>query len=113
MSADAASTNDVNVEVKPQTKSQQHQAATYKVLCCGNSALDLVLIPLCLIGVYAMSAALFALCTRAVLQTDDTSAALWMFFGIFVAFVVMLGIVLGINSYEKEQKKKHAEDGTE
>lgn len=100
--------NDVEMtEVKPTKKTE---ASTYRVLCCGNSAADLLFIPLCLIGVYVLTGILFALCTRAVLQTDDTSTALWMFFGVYVTFVVMLGIVLGVSAYEKRMLKKHEHD---
>ncbi|DAZ95586.1 TPA: hypothetical protein N0F65_006072 [Lagenidium giganteum] len=103
--------NDIDVEVKPQRKSQEHQQATYKVLCCGNSALDLVLIPCALIGVYLLTGSLFAACMRAVMQTDQTAAALWMFFGVYVIFVIMLGVVLAVTSHEKKMlaKEKAAE----
>lgn len=105
------SVDGVDVEVKPHKKPTQ--ATKYKVLCCGNSALDLVLIPLSLIFSYVLTAILFALCMRAVLQTDDTATALWMFFGIFVAFVTMLCIVLGVTAYEKAQHNKYSVDAAE
>jgi hypothetical protein len=102
-------TDGVNVEVKP------HKAASAKprTICCGYTAKDLLLIPLALLLVYTLTGILFALCTRAVLQTDDTSTALWMFFGLYVAFVAVLGLVLGVTAYEKDQKQKHAPDADE
>lgn len=103
---DTISTNDVGVTGVKAHKKQQ-ETSTYKVLCCGNSALDLLLVPLCLIGVYVLTGILFALCIHAVVQTDDTSTALWIFFGIYVAFVAMLGLVLGTTAYEKSMLKKY------
>lgn len=108
---------DVNVtEVKPhKTRAAATSAAGkptsgYQVLCCGNSARDLLIIPLCLAGVYALTGALFALCTRAVLQTDDTATALWLFFGVYVVFIAMLGLVLIAGAYEKRMLQAHADD---
>ncbi|TMW58662.1 hypothetical protein Poli38472_010221 [Pythium oligandrum] len=111
--AEVVNTKDVDVEVKPNKKSQAHQDATYKVLCCGNSARDLIIIPLCLIGVYCLTAALFVLFAYSVLQTDDTNAALWVFFGIYVAFIVLLGVILGVSAYNKEQLKKNPQDANQ
>lgn len=112
VAVETASPADVQVtEVKPHKKAAGGTGkGSYKVLCCGNSALDLALIPLCLLGVYVLTGALFALCTRAVLQTDDTSTALWMFFVVYVAFVAMLGLVLVTTAYEKRMLKAHAND---
>lgn len=97
-------------EVKPHKKAQLK--SKYRVLCCGNSALDLLLIPLCLVGVYVLTGILFALCIHAVVETDDSSTALWIFFGVFVTFVVMLTLVLGTTAYEKRMQKKYAVEPT-
>uniref|UniRef100_K3X889 Uncharacterized protein n=1 Tax=Globisporangium ultimum (strain ATCC 200006 / CBS 805.95 / DAOM BR144) TaxID=431595 RepID=K3X889_GLOUD len=102
---DTISPNDVNV-VGVKAHKKEAPQSSYKVLCCGNSARDLLVIPLCLIGVYVLTGILFALCIHAVIQTDDTSTALWVFFGIYVTFIVMLGIVLGTTAYEKNMLKK-------
>ncbi|KAG7400480.1 hypothetical protein PHYBOEH_005508 [Phytophthora boehmeriae] len=82
----------------------------YRVLCCGNSWQDLLVIPLCLVGVYTLLGALFALCTRAVLQTDDTNTALWSFFIIYVCFIFVLGLVLGTVAYNRKMLKDHEND---
>jgi hypothetical protein len=110
--ASPVQSHDVAVEVKPNSKtsSVKGQNSSYKVVFCGNSWQDLIIIPLCLLGVYVLTGILFALCTRAVIQTDDTATALWMFFGLFVAAIVMLGIVLFATSYEKKMLKKHKDD---
>ncbi|POM65486.1 Hypothetical protein PHPALM_18789, partial [Phytophthora palmivora] len=85
--------SDVNVTaVKPHKASKKKE---YRPLCCGNSWQDLLIIPLCLLGVYTLLGALFALCTRSVLQTDDTNTALWAFFVFYVFFIAILGLVLG------------------
>ncbi|TYZ67021.1 hypothetical protein PybrP1_011691 [[Pythium] brassicae (nom. inval.)] len=103
----AVSAADVAMtEVKPHKKAQPK--SKYRVLCCGNSALDLLLIPLCLVGVYVLTGILFALCIHAVVETDDSSTALWIFFGVFVTFVVMLTLVLGTTAYEKRMLQKYA-----
>ncbi|KAH7484192.1 uncharacterized protein KRP23_3263 [Phytophthora ramorum] len=105
------SINDVNVAaVKPHKHSTKKQ---YRVLCCGNSWQDLLIIPLCLIGVYTLLGALFALCTRSVLQTDDTNTALWIFFVFYAFFVAMLGLVLGIVAYNRKMLKAHEDDDPE
>jgi hypothetical protein len=109
-SAEAASPADVHVTEVKAHKKQPQSSSSYRVLCCGNSALDLALIPLCLVGVYVLTGALFALCMRAVLQTDDTSTALWTFFVVYVAFVAMLGLVLVTTAYEKRMIMAHAND---
>lgn len=104
--AAVAAVDDVTLtEVKPHKKAQP--ASKYRVLCCGNSALDLLLIPLCLIGVYVLTGILFALCIHSVIETDDSATALWIFFVVFVTFVVMLVLVLGTTAYEKRMLKRH------
>ncbi|RLN93219.1 hypothetical protein BBJ28_00009147 [Nothophytophthora sp. Chile5] len=101
--------SDVDVvSVKPHKAAAKRQE--YRVLCCGNSGLDLLLIPLCLAGVYALAGALFALCTHAVLQTDDTNTALWLFFGTYVCFISMLGLVLATTAYNRKMLKAHEDD---
>lgn len=105
----AASPADVDVGVVA-VKAHKQPTEGYRPLCCGNSGRDLLLIPLCLVGVYALTGALFALCTRAVLQTDDTGTALWTFFVVYVTFVAMLGLVLATTAYEKRMLKAHADD---
>ncbi|CCI46465.1 unnamed protein product [Albugo candida] len=93
---------NMNVELEPAQKCQKPQAS-YRVLCCGNSALDLLLIVSSLLAVYGMTTILFVLCLRAVLQTDDTSTALWMFFGIYASFVGMLCLALAIKLYDSRK----------
>jgi hypothetical protein len=104
----AVSANDVSVAaVKPHKASKKKE---YRVLCCGNSWQDLLVIPLCLFGVYALLGALFALCTRSVLQTDDTNTALWMFFVFYAFFVFVLGLVLGTVAYNRKLLQAHEND---
>ncbi|KAG7389546.1 hypothetical protein PHYPSEUDO_010191 [Phytophthora pseudosyringae] len=100
------SADDVNVTaIKPGNKKSE-----YRVLCCGNSWQDLLVIPVCLAWVYALLGALFALCTRSVLQTDDTNTALWMFFVFYAFFIAMLGLVLGTVAYNRKMLKAHEND---
>ncbi|KAK1945498.1 hypothetical protein P3T76_002546 [Phytophthora citrophthora] len=104
-------TEDINVtEVKPHKASKKKE---YRALCCGNSWQDLLIIPLCLIGVYALLGALFALCTRSVLQTDDTNTALWMFFVFYAFFIFLLALVLGTVAYNRKMLKAHEDDDPE
>ncbi|GMF64513.1 unnamed protein product [Phytophthora lilii] len=106
------SANDVNVTaIKPHKSANAKKE--YRVLCCGNSWQDLLIIPLCLLGVYTLLGALFALCTRSVLQTDDTNTALWMFFVFYVFFIAMLGLVLGTVAYNRKMLKAHENDNPE
>lgn len=105
--AEPISLADVSVAaVKPHKASKKE----YRVLCCGNSWQDLLLIPACLLGVYALLGALFALTTRAVLQTDDTNTALWSFFVVYVCFLFMLALVLGTVAYNRKMLKEHEDD---
>lgn len=106
------SANDVNVTaIKPHKSVNKKDE--YQVLCCGNSWQDLLIIPLSLIGVYVLLGALFALCTRSVLQTDDTNTALWTFFVFYAFFVFMLGLVLGTVAYNRKMLKAHEDDDHE
>ncbi|KAG3118298.1 hypothetical protein PI124_g1368 [Phytophthora idaei] len=106
------SADDVTVAaVKPHKSSSKK--SDYRVLCCGNSWQDLLIIPLCLIGVYALLGALFALCTRSVLQTDDTNTALWVFFVFYAFFVFVLALVLGTVAYNRKMLKSREEDDPE
>ncbi|OWZ16221.1 hypothetical protein PHMEG_00010007 [Phytophthora megakarya] len=99
---------DVSVTaVKPH---KARKKAAYRILCCGNSLQDLLIIPACLIGVYTLLGALFALCTRSVLQTDDTNTALWAFFVFYVFFIAVLGAVLGTVAYNHKMLKEHEDD---
>ncbi|ETP43871.1 hypothetical protein F442_09500 [Phytophthora nicotianae P10297] len=106
------SADDVAVAaIKPQkTPSKKNE---YRPLCCGNSWQDLIIIPICLMGVYALLGALFALCTRSVLQTDDTNTALWVFFVFYVFFIFMLALVLGTVAYNRKMLKAHQDDEPE
>nr|CCA27553.1 AlNc14C573G12188 [Albugo laibachii Nc14] len=105
----SVSLQNVSVEIEPTQKCQKPQAS-YKVLCCGNSALDLLLIASCLLAVYGMTTILYVLCLRAVLQTDDTATALWMFFGIYACFVAMLCLALGIKLYDSKKCAIESQD---
>ncbi|GMF47985.1 unnamed protein product [Phytophthora fragariaefolia] len=97
--------SDVNVTaIKPHKSSRKKE---YRVLCCGNSWQDLIIIPVCLLSVYTMLGAIFALCTRAVLQTDDTNTALWTFFVFYAFFLFMLGLVLVTVAYNRKMLKEH------
>ncbi|EGZ16917.1 hypothetical protein PHYSODRAFT_503491 [Phytophthora sojae] len=97
--------SDVNViAVKPHKSTKKNE---YRVLCCGNSWQDLLIIPVCLMGVYTMLGAIFALCTRAVLQTDDTNTALWTFFVFYAFFLFMLALVLAAVAYNRKMLKEH------
>ncbi|KAE9358652.1 hypothetical protein PF008_g2591 [Phytophthora fragariae] len=103
--------SDINVTaVKPHKASKKKE---YRVLCCGNSWQDLIIIPVCLLGVYTMLGAIFALCTRAVLQTDDTNTALWTFFVFYAFFLFMLAVVLGTVAYNRKMLKEFEEEDPE
>lgn len=106
----AVSADDVNVTTVKPHKSSASKKNEYRVLCCGNSWQDLLIIPVCLIGVYALLGALFALCTRSVLQTDDTNTALWVFFVFYAFFVFVLGLVLGTVAYNRKMLKAYEDD---
>ncbi|KAL7694476.1 putative GPCR family 3 protein [Plasmopara halstedii] len=109
----AVSTDDVNFTTVKPHKSSTTKKNEYRVLCCGNSWQDLLIIPLCIIGVYALLGALFALCTRSVLQTDDTNTALWVFFVFYAFFVFLLASVLGTVAYNRKMLKAHENDDPE
>jgi len=90
---------------------EENSKQEYKVLCMGNSARDLVVIPLVLVTLYAVVGVYFTLLLRAVTQTDNTDAALWMFFFIFFVLAMMLAFALNMVAYVKQQHKKHNGDG--
>ncbi|OQR81791.1 hypothetical protein THRCLA_11407 [Thraustotheca clavata] len=71
-------------------------ASTYRAIFCGNSAKDLILIPCLFILFYAVVSGYFALLLYACVQTTSTSAALWIYFTLFMIGVMALSFFLNV-----------------
>ncbi|OQR95172.1 hypothetical protein ACHHYP_00246 [Achlya hypogyna] len=70
----------------------------YKPVFLGLSARDLMLIPALLVLFYTIVGSYFTLLLHAVVQTQNTDAALWMFFAIFAVAVTMLVFFLNVQA---------------
>ena len=68
------------------------EARGYKPVCCDNTGEDLWIITCCYMSIYAFLVAYFCLLMKAVLLTDESHAALYMYaFGFF--FMVTMTIL--------------------
>ena len=68
------------------------EARGYKPVCCDNTSEDLWIITCCYMSIYAFLVAYFCLLMKAVLLTDESHAALYMYaFGFF--FMVTMTIL--------------------
>ena len=92
--------SDVNVNVSRRNERE------YQVVACGNSAEDLAIITTCLLVLWGLVASYYLLLLHAALETADTGAALWLFFGLFFIGVTFLALILTAGGYEEKLKAK-------
>ncbi|RHY27839.1 hypothetical protein DYB32_009644 [Aphanomyces invadans] len=88
----------------------------YKVVCCGNSWLDLVLVPLTAVVLYGAMIGLSLLVLWATFLTSASGAAHWMFFFAWLTGVIAVVISIQVAEYEAyilaEHAKKDIAEGT-
>ena len=106
-----ADTSDVQVSVKAEATNnrksalqKEYDARGYKPVCCGNSSQDLVIITVCLLVLWGFTAGVFVALLQASLDTDTTSTALWLYFGVFAMGASFLALVLAAGDYEMKLK---------
>lgn len=112
----ATGANDVNVNVNNESTSRvdarqkEYDARGYKVLCIGNSLEDLVIITVCILTLWGLTAAFYLLLLHAALSTDTTGTALWLFFGMFFTGVCFLILILVTSEVERKLRLKHSKN---
>jgi hypothetical protein len=84
-------TAESEVEIVGKTYQDYLDERGYKPVCCDNTAEDLWLIFCCFGWLYSFVISYYCLLLKAILQTEDTAAALWMF---AYAFIVMVGMTV-------------------
>ncbi|KDO27107.1 hypothetical protein SPRG_07818 [Saprolegnia parasitica CBS 223.65] len=99
-------TTDYAAIVDAKQKAASPAPAAYKPVFLGMSARDLVLIPCLLVFFYAVVACYFSLLLHAVVQTQNSNAALWMFFGIFLLALIMATFFLNVSAVKKSLPEK-------
>lgn len=85
-----------------------HDRSNYKVLACGNSAEDLAKIAGCFVVLYSFLVFVFWLLLKSVKLTQTSNVALFVFLGLFVAFVGFLAVLVmqGNKDYERKQEEE-------
>ncbi|ETV73916.1 hypothetical protein H257_11241 [Aphanomyces astaci] len=97
-------------------KNYRHVQDDYKIACCGNSWLDLFLVPLTAIVLYGAMIGLSLLVLWAVFLTSTTNTAHWIFFAAWLLGVISVIISVQVAEYETylkaQQVKKQASHDT-
>ncbi len=105
----ATDTSDVAVAV-PKTAARkdalekEHAARGYKPVFLGNSAEDVFYITVALLVLWGVTTGYFVALLHGALETDDTSTALWIYFGVFAIGFAFLALVLVTSEYERKLK---------
>jgi hypothetical protein len=85
-------------EVGGMTYKDYLEARGYKPVCCDNSGEDLWIITCCYMSIYAFLVAYFCLLMKAVLLTDESHAALYMYAFAFFFMVTMTILAIVTNN---------------
>ncbi|RHY94668.1 hypothetical protein DYB28_014006 [Aphanomyces astaci] len=87
---------------------QEEERPDYKIVCCGNNWLDLILVPFTAIALYGAMIGLSLLVLWAVFLTSSSGAAHWMFFFAWLTGVIAVVISVQVAQYESYLKAEHA-----
>ena len=111
----ATDTSDVAVAVsapkdnRKDALQKEYDARGYKPVFLGNSAKDVFYITVAFILLWGFTAAFFVALLHGALQTDETSTALWIYFGVFGIGFGFLALVLWTSEYERNLKEGNNE----
>ncbi|ETV97567.1 hypothetical protein H310_09471 [Aphanomyces invadans] len=105
---------------KAELSKKQHRQSSardgYNIVCCGNSWLDLFLIPLTVVVLFGAMIGLSILVLWSVFLTSTSGAAHWVFFFAWITGVIAVVISVQVAEYEKylnaEHEKKQIAEGT-
>lgn len=106
----ATDTSDVAVAVsapknaRKDALQKEYDARGYKPVFLGNSAEDVVYITVALLLLWGFTTGYFVALLHGALETDDTSTALWIYFGVFGIGFGFLALVLCTSEYERTLK---------
>jgi hypothetical protein len=82
------------------------EARGYKPVCCDNTGEDLWIITCCYMSIYAFLVAYFCLLMKAVLLTDESHAALYMYAFAFFFMVTMTILAIITNNLGDAEVEK-------
>ncbi|KAF0685924.1 Aste57867_22241 [Aphanomyces stellatus] len=96
----------------PKAKPKDYRAVDlrpdYHVVCCGNSCLDLILVPLTFIVLYGAMLGLSLLVLWANFLTSTTATAHWICFFVYIMCIFVLALSVMTADYEKILKERSA-----
>ncbi|CAM9819455.1 unnamed protein product, partial [Choristocarpus tenellus] len=75
---------------------------------CGNNVEDLLLISSCLMALWCFLLGIFGLMLKSAVDSTDSHTALWVYFWLFIAFILMTGGMIATGQVERARAEKEA-----